>query len=657
MDKGVEILNQYLSTLDKQFAFSRSSDFLKKGNEEAEMGVAEERFRDFADLADDMVFELDEQFKFYFVNNSLIIKTGYSPGYLQSRKFWDIVRSDYKKSAKIFFESFSISGTCQHYYECPLKTKNNDILWVGLNVRFSRRAEQIMVTRVAAHELTERKLSPVKLNKEPLVKSINNSLNVGVFRYENEKGFTYVNQAFAKLMGASTCAEIMEDHKYRLFDLIDRAEELQRKIKKMGFFTEEPVKVLKKNEDEFDALLSSTLVINDQKQECYDGTLVDITTSAFKYSRTFHSSDQFKELLNYSPLASLIIRGDGRIVFVSNTFRNLFSLEHGMENHLLEKCDFFIEDPLHSTDLVRHVHGALNGESLIARNLKLKGKVFESDNGMGKDVDRSLFNAYIFPFNEPNAGLNQVVLSLEDITEQRRSQEIIRNKNEEIYKISNELDQFMYRASHDLRAPICSVLGLVHLMKQDSEDDHFPEYLNMIESSVFKLDGFVKDLINFSRNSHTRVASEKVNLGHLIEEVYEDLRYMKDRDKIKFDIQVIGQPCVETDTRRLKIVLLNLISNAIKHHDLNQNTPYIEVLVHGMADKVYINVEDNGPGISKESKDKVFNMFYRANTKATGSGLGLYIVKETVDKLGGHVSLVSSKSGGSKFIVELPYTS
>ena len=110
---------------------------------------------------------------------------------------------------------------------------------------------------------------------------------------------------------------------------------------------------------------------------------------------------------------------------------------------------------------------------------------------------------------------------------------------------------------------------------------------------------------------------------------------------------------VQSDAYRLKVVFSNLISNAIKYHDLAKDKPYILISCdknHGY----HINVEDNGIGIPEEHQSKIFDMFYRAHDRSEGSGLGLYIVKETLTKIGGQISVASEHGKGSTFSITLP---
>lgn len=248
-------------------------------------------------------------------------------------------------------------------------------------------------------------------------------------------------------------------------------------------------------------------------------------------------------------------------------------------------------------------------------------------------------------------------LKQKEIQHNRRiAEKALLEQNEELTKINQELDRFVYSASHDLRAPLKSVLGLVKLSQEDYDNkryDQFPDYLQMMEKSVIKLDSTIKDIINYSRNARTEVIKEKVNLHELITCVLEDMKYLQDPKNIEKKVVIDEKYPLYSDTSRLNVVLNNLISNSIKYSNSNvESVVNIHAIVH--EDKAVIEIQDNGIGIEETYLDKIFNMFYRATSKSEGSGLGLYIVKETLEKMNGSIHVSSVINEGTKFIIEIP---
>ena len=227
-------------------------------------------------------------------------------------------------------------------------------------------------------------------------------------------------------------------------------------------------------------------------------------------------------------------------------------------------------------------------------------------------------------------------------------------KNAELIKVNSELDRFVYSASHDLRAPLASILGLVKLTKLDNDPKNRMEYLEMVERSIHKLDGFIHDIINYSRNARTELESRKVDFNVLIKDILTSLQFQEKSNRIRKDVQVQGEGEFYTDPKRLEIILFNLITNAIKYHKIDQPDPYVVVRVNYSDYDAVIEVIDNGIGIDRNHQESIFKMFYRADERSNGSGLGLFIAKETVEKLRGTLSVHSVVGKGSTFRFKVP---
>ncbi len=230
---------------------------------------------------------------------------------------------------------------------------------------------------------------------------------------------------------------------------------------------------------------------------------------------------------------------------------------------------------------------------------------------------------------------------------------VVEKRNAELRKLNNELDRFVYSASHDLRAPLASILGLINVARMD-DAEKMDDYLKKIETSVHKLDGFVRDIIDFSRNARTELEVELIEFEELIHEILDNFKYLDEKNQIKRIVYVKTAGVFYTDLKRLTIILNNLISNAVKYFNPHANGPFIEVDVSVSQDAAKIILKDNGIGIAPEHVNNIFKMFYRGDEKSRGSGLGLYIVKETVEKLNGTISVTSKFGEGSSFTVTIP---
>jgi signal transduction histidine kinase len=228
-----------------------------------------------------------------------------------------------------------------------------------------------------------------------------------------------------------------------------------------------------------------------------------------------------------------------------------------------------------------------------------------------------------------------------------------RKKKEDLEKINGELDRFVYSASHDLRAPLLSIQGLVGVALAETTSANDKQYYTLIGDRVTKLDEFIKEIVEYSRNARTEIVTEPVDLKELMNDVVGNLQYMEGTEDIQIYISA-PETKINLDKSRTRIILSNILANAIKYHNLRQENPWIEIKSECFETYCTICITDNGTGIQSDRQHKIFDMFYRATDRSSGSGLGLFIVKETVLKLEGKVSVKSEYGNGSEFVVTLP---
>ena len=241
-------------------------------------------------------------------------------------------------------------------------------------------------------------------------------------------------------------------------------------------------------------------------------------------------------------------------------------------------------------------------------------------------------------------------------TKRKKAERILRKQNEELVKINKELDSFVYSVSHNLRAPLMSVLGLINLVQIENkkDDSTLDGYFAMMQSSINKLDDTLKEILDYSRNARSELNVELVDLERLIEDCFERLMYIDGSEQINKTVLVQGSQQLYSDPYRLSVIINNLVSNAIKYRDATKKFSIIDIRATITASELQFTFRDNGIGISEELLPKIFDMFFRATEKSEGAGLGLYIVKETIDKLHGSIKVDSELSDGTNFYITLP---
>lgn len=225
-------------------------------------------------------------------------------------------------------------------------------------------------------------------------------------------------------------------------------------------------------------------------------------------------------------------------------------------------------------------------------------------------------------------------------------------QNKELKQANEELDRFVYSVSHDLSAPLKSILGLINISRLDKRTPDSEDMLDMIKKSVLKLEDFISEILDYSRNTRTKVVIERIKIKELCSEILENLKYTTNKTvEVKFEL---SEPEIWQDKNRMKIIMNNLLSNAlIFQKNFVDHKPFIKVGSKRQGDDLLIQIEDNGIGIRPEQQDKIFKMFYRGNEQSTGSGLGLYIAREATLKIRGNLSVRSEFGKGSTFVVQV----
>ena len=243
-------------------------------------------------------------------------------------------------------------------------------------------------------------------------------------------------------------------------------------------------------------------------------------------------------------------------------------------------------------------------------------------------------------------------LSFQNTQKEERAKELILT-NIELRKVNKELDRFVYSVSHDLRSPLTSVQGLVSIIEDESQEPETLKHIQMISNSIGRLDSFIRKILSYSQNNRTSLDIDIIDVKQTVINIIESLQNIKEAKGIKFNINISEPFNLYTDKLRFSTILENLISNAIKYHKTNDTERFIKIKAVVEKNMVHIEIADNGIGIPIEFHDKIFDMFFRISSKSAGSGIGLYIVKDTVEKLEGTIRAISPIQGGTVFKIEL----
>lgn len=374
-----------------------------------------------------------------------------------------------------------------------------------------------------------------------------------------------------------------------------------------------------------------------------DGVTADITKRKNAEIKIAESEENFRTIIQSSYDLIQSVNQEGQFEFVNDSW--LKTLGYTRED--LPKLNIFnIISEEHFNLCINEFQKVFKGEALD--NIKT---IFITKSGKQVILEGNAV---------PRFKNNKIIATqsfFRDVTEREKADKDLKANIEELKKSNSELDKFVYSVSHDLRAPLCSMNGVIEIAQEDTTDELILEHFKMLQGNIKKLDGFIADIIDYSRNSRIEIRKEKINIKEFLNDVTLNLKFMGGYNrKVEINIDVNDNAVVHTDKSRLNIILNNLVSNAIRYQNSQISDPFVNIKIDTSDTETDIIIRDNGIGIKKELQQKIFDMFYRISDDSVGSGLGLYIVKEAVNKLNGKIEVLSEIGTGSTFIIKIPNT-
>jgi PAS domain S-box-containing protein len=364
----------------------------------------------------------------------------------------------------------------------------------------------------------------------------------------------------------------------------------------------------------------------------------------------------------------------GGLVYVNKSFVEMFGYNTAQEVLALESKDLYANPSKRDEYEVLGKRKKLvsNNEALFKRK---DGSTFLGLNNYMLTTDQDgneIFDGAIRDISEQTKNAKERELLHQELLTQNKelalkeqeleafNEELISNRDnlvnilEELSDRNFELDQLIYRTSHDLRAPLRSVLGLTNLYKLEVENPP-NTYVEKIEDRIHKMDDFIKSMLDYSRANRLSIDYLEVDVEKIFEDCILDLEFLDGFKSVEIIKEVAKTDITaKVDVLRLKIILSNIISNVFKYRNTKIQNSFLKLNLEVLSTEINISISDNGIGIEKEYLNKVFDMFYRATETSEGSGLGMYIVKQSVDKLEGSITVESEIDVGTTFKLILP---
>jgi PAS domain S-box-containing protein len=492
-------------------------------------------------------------------------------------------------------------------------------------------------------DITERKKAEHKLiDEKELSESIINSLP-GVFYLYDEKGkFLRWNNNFSEVSGYSD-DEIGTMHPLDFFDE-DEKELINERIGQV--FSEGKAEVeayFKSKSGKKTLYYFNGRRIDFEEKVCLIGMGIDITERKQARDTIQQAQEDYRSIFENAMDGIYQTTPDGKFITANQAMATMLGFDSA-EELMNSVKDIDKELYVDSKDRDRI-------KALIESNTQLIGFEFQLHKKNGKII---WVRANERAVKDKKGKTLYFEGMLENITERKLAEDKLKSQFEELQKTNFELDHFVYSVSHDLRAPLTSVMGLVNIAELENISPTQKEYWSMVRKSVVRLDGFIKDILDYSSNSRTEVRREKIDFKRIIEEVKANFTHNLAFQDLTMDVTMDDKVDFYSDTTRIEIILNNLLSNAIKYADRSKPVSRFSIDIKTSLKNVRIVVADNGVGIDKHHIDKIFEMFYKASTRSQGSGLGLYIAKETVSRLGGTISVTSEPFVHTTFDIFIP---
>lgn len=353
------------------------------------------------------------------------------------------------------------------------------------------------------------------------------------------------------------------------------------------------------------------------------------------------SKEYNKAVLNSTPNSYILFGRDKNVLSLNRTAKEDLPRFSGREVDLGSSYETLIH-PKYKDEFSQLFDACLTGE-----RCQIEKKISEPEE------EDSWVRLIFSPATNDDNEIFGVALNMQNISAEKLAQSLILEKNESLELANKELDKVIYSVSHDLRAPVSNVIGLSSLIEYDTDIKEIKEYNSLIQSSMRRMDNFIKNVLAYSRNSKVEPHYELENVEDLFDGIIQDHSYMKEIGNIQFEMQLDCKNVI-TDHQRLSVILSNLISNAIKYHDSSKEKQWIKLSCYSDELNVIFKVEDNGLGIEEENLSKLFNMYYMVNAMERSSGIGLYILKDTLKLMHGNIEAQSKVGQGSCFRISLP---
>jgi PAS domain S-box-containing protein len=391
----------------------------------------------------------------------------------------------------------------------------------------------------------------------------------------------------------------------------------------------------------------------------------DVTEQVLARQQRTTQQRQLRELFEQAPVAIAVLRDADYIIDVANPLVSALwgrTPDQVVGRPLLEALPEVRNQRFkESLD-----HVVQSGETLVAHEVPAQ----LARNG---HLETVFLNFVYQPLRDAQGHITGVAAVATEVSEQVAARQQVAQANEQL-RLSNaeldatnqrlvrtnvDLDNFIYTASHDLKAPITNIEGLLTALQEQlpaevRQAGQVPQLLSMMAGAVERFQKTIAHLTDISKLQQANAQpSEEVDLAEVVEDVRLDLAPELAATQASLEVDVASCPTISFAPKNLRSIVYNLLSNALKYRAPDR-PPVVRLRCHASPTQVLLEVQDNGLGLDEAQQAQLFRMFQRLHSHVEGSGVGLYMVKKIVENAGGVIEIRSTPGTGSTFVVTLP---
>jgi PAS domain S-box-containing protein len=605
-----------------------------------------------------IVVELDIQGNVVLVNKAVEKITGYSKEEIIGKNWFEtlVPKEKYPQVWKVF-EEFQQKNEIVETFENPILTREGKERYISWRNSVLRKDDKVIGTLSFGIDITENlHILDQFMNYQISYKSLIENLPGVIYRCQNDPDYTMeeISSKCLELTGYSANEFlkrtinfgnlILEEDKAKVRSQIDEAIKLNKpfqltfriktKDEKIKWVWEQGISIQEKTEN----------------VTYLEGFIFDITEKVQAEEQLEIQREFFKQLFENSPIAIVILDRNDKIIEVNKAFEELFLFKRDEVKSLT--INQLIVPPDRKSEGLMLSNKVLNDEVIITETKRMR-------------KDGSLIDVLVIGYPILHKGERIGIFGLyKDITEQKLMYELLKQEKEKIEELNNLKSSFLLNISHEIRTPLNSILGFSELLISELNQMSFPElteFAKSIKRGGMRLLNLMDNIIEISliESSRSELSLEKININLIIDPLINAFTNQAKEKKLYLQKIYEDDFSIVTDSKRLTLVLNNLIDNAIKFTEKGGVMVKTRIIEDENKSKYgTIEVIDTGIGISEKYKKKLFESFTQASSgldrKYEGIGIGLYLSKKLIELLGGKIEIESEVDKGTIVRIYLP---